>query len=60
MHPITGQSLQGEGRDEFSGGRRHGDVNFCPCLHQKAGEFGALVGSDAAGDAEQDALVSEA
>ena len=57
---MTGQSLHGEGRDELGGGRRHGDVDFCPRPNEKAGNFSALVGSYAAGYAEQDALVREA
>ena len=59
MHPMTGQSLHGEGCDELGGGRRRSDVDFAP-PNEKAGNFSALVGSYAAGYAEQDALVREA
>ena len=52
----AGQRLEGGGADEVRAGRGQHDVDRRTGLDQQARQFRRLVGRDAAGDAEHDAL----
>ena len=60
MHLVARQGLQRQRRDELLGTRRHHHLHFCAGFDQHAAQLGAFVRRDAAGDAEEDALVLQA
>ena len=59
-HRASGDRLEGGGGDELARGGGHHHLHFRAALAQAPHEVGALVGRDAAGDAEQDAFALHA
>ena len=57
---IAGQGLQGQRRNEFRCCPRHDHTHLGAGLAQESGQLCTLIGGDAAGNAQQNALVSEA
>ena len=60
MNTIARQSLKRERCDELGCRLRHHNAHLGARLNKEAGEFGAFVGSNTAGNAEQDAFVRQA
>ena len=55
-HRLAGQCLEGRRRDEVGRPLGHRHLHVGALLAEQADQFGRLVGGDAAGDAEHDAL----
>ncbi|MNZ67670.1 hypothetical protein D3C78_859250 [compost metagenome] len=56
VYRVAGQRLQGQRGDEFSTTTGHDDAHLRAVLQESANQLGALVGGNAAPDAENDAL----
>ncbi len=59
MHGMPGQGLKGQRSDESSGRRGHRHAHLGTGLLQPPQQFGALVGGNATGNAQQHALVGK-
>ena len=55
-HRLATQCRECQWLDELFGVRGHDNLNLGTRFHQQAGESGALIGSDAASDAQDDVL----
>ncbi|MCY1401567.1 hypothetical protein D9M71_166880 [compost metagenome] len=56
VHGVPGQGLHGQWGDEFTAATGHDHAHFGTVLKEPANQFGALVGGNAAADAENDAF----
>ncbi|MNE01545.1 hypothetical protein D3C80_939890 [compost metagenome] len=56
VHGVPGQGLHGQGGYEFTAATGHDHAHFGAVLEEPANQFGALVGGNAAADAENDAF----
>ncbi|MNX67469.1 hypothetical protein D3C86_986000 [compost metagenome] len=56
VHRVPGQCLHGQRGDELGTATGHDHAHFGALVHQAANQVGALVGSDAAADAQNNAF----
>ncbi len=56
VHRVAGQRLQGQRGDELAAAAGHDHAHFGALVAQAADQLGALVGGDAAADAQDDAF----
>jgi hypothetical protein len=56
VHRMAGEGLQGQRGDEFAPALGHHHAHFGALILESAHQFGALVGGDAATDADDDAF----